>query len=100
MAALEPVLWTALRALEENSALLRRMADRATSMSLDLIADGYRSKADETERKADTIRGVLVELPTAPDLHVVTKAEEIVEQAQVPAADAPAATSGRGGSER
>jgi two-component system chemotaxis response regulator CheB len=51
MAVLEPVLWTALRTLEENSALLRRMADRAASMSLDLIADGYRRKAVETDAR-------------------------------------------------
>jgi two-component system chemotaxis response regulator CheB len=100
MAALEPVLWTALRTLEENGALLRRMADRAASMALDLIADGYRSKAAETDRKADMIRSALTARPTAPDIHVVTKAEEIVEQAQVPASDVEQTAGARGNGPR
>lgn len=60
---LEPVLWTALRALEENGAFLRRMAERAHDQGLANIARGYAERAAEIERRADVVRGVLVDQP-------------------------------------
>jgi two-component system chemotaxis response regulator CheB len=60
-AALEPVLWTALRALEENGEFLRRMAERARAQRLENIAEGYSARAEEIERRAHTVRSALVD---------------------------------------
>ena len=65
LAGLEPVLWTALRALEENSALLRRLADRASGEKLTTIATSYVRKAEDIERNAALLRNVLV-APSVP----------------------------------
>ena len=58
--ALEQALWTALRALEENTELRRRMARRAHERGLSLIAESYEEQAHETEERAFTIRRVLM----------------------------------------
>jgi two-component system chemotaxis response regulator CheB len=57
----EGALWTALRTLEEAVALRRRMADHAVGSGLDALARGYLEGASDAQRKADSIRAVLVE---------------------------------------
>jgi two-component system chemotaxis response regulator CheB len=61
---LEAALWTALRALEENAALRRRMARRASSGKFKRIADAYAKQAEEAEARAAVIRKVLVSEPS------------------------------------
>lgn len=56
---LEAALWTALRALEENAALQRRMAERTRERGLTGIAEGYAKKSAEYESRAALIRRVL-----------------------------------------
>jgi two-component system chemotaxis response regulator CheB len=56
---LESALWTALRALEENAGLRRRMAKRAKGGSYPSIAADYEKQADEAEARAAVIRKVL-----------------------------------------
>ncbi len=51
-AELETAWWTALRALEENAELRRRMANRATEGRLAGIAEHYRKAAQEAEQRA------------------------------------------------
>jgi hypothetical protein len=53
-------MWQALRALEENAALHRRLEDHARSRKMDVIADGYSNRADDAERRASAIREVLL----------------------------------------
>ena len=60
-ATLEAALWTALRALEENSAFLRRMEERAAINGLEQIADGYGTKAKDVEARAEVVRSALVD---------------------------------------
>ena len=63
---LESALWTALRALEENAALRRRMAKRARTSKFSVIAEDYDKQAVDAEARASLIRGVLMaEEPTA-----------------------------------
>lgn len=62
---LESNLWAAVRALEENAALARRMVrrmrtDRAHSP---LYESRYAKRAEEAERHADVLRKVLMEEP-------------------------------------
>jgi two-component system chemotaxis response regulator CheB len=57
--ALEAAMWTALRALEEHSALCRRMAERAEERKLGGLASRYRRDADEGAARADVIRSAL-----------------------------------------
>jgi two-component system chemotaxis response regulator CheB len=58
--SVEAALWTALRALEENAEMRRRMADHAQKRQLDALTALYRSMAEETESRATVIRSVLV----------------------------------------
>ena len=60
---LEAALWTALRALEENAALRRRMADRASRGQFKHIAEDYLKQAREAEARAAVVRKVLVSEP-------------------------------------
>src|SRR5260221_12660946 len=49
----EQALWTALRALEENAALRRRMADRVKQGKLHTMAERFQEEArDAAERRA------------------------------------------------
>jgi len=57
---LEHALWSALRSLEENASLRRRMADRVQSRWPDL-AERYEKQALECDEQIDVLRGVLVE---------------------------------------
>lgn len=56
---LEAALWTALRALEENAALQRRLADRTRERGLSAISENYAKKSAEYESRAGVIRQVL-----------------------------------------
>lgn len=58
---LEDALWSALRALEENAALARRLARR--SSGLGRIASHYEGRAETAERQAEAIRLVLAAEP-------------------------------------
>lgn len=60
---LEAALWTALRALEENAALYRRMARRADEGRAPRLAQRYLKQADEVEARAAVLRKVLVSEP-------------------------------------
>lgn len=59
--ALEAALWTALRALEENAALSRRMSERMTGRGSPSLARRFEEQAAEMHRKAEMIRDVLLE---------------------------------------
>jgi two-component system chemotaxis response regulator CheB len=56
---LEAALWTALRALEEHSALARRMAARANSRGHAHSASSFTEQAMDAEHHASVIRHVL-----------------------------------------
>jgi two-component system, chemotaxis family, protein-glutamate methylesterase/glutaminase len=56
---LEAALWTALRALQEQAALSRRMNERALKRGHGVSAETYRSKVAEAEAHAEFIRRVL-----------------------------------------
>jgi CheB methylesterase len=55
--ATEDALWAAMRALEEKSALLRRMAPRAAER----LREQYRQEAQGYDQHVETIRRILVE---------------------------------------
>lgn len=54
--SLEIALWTAVRALEERAALLRRMAARADGAGLTKSAKSFAEQAGELDRRADVVR--------------------------------------------
>jgi two-component system, chemotaxis family, protein-glutamate methylesterase/glutaminase len=56
---LEAALWTALRALEEHSALARRLAVRATTRGHSHSASTFTEQAMDAEHHASVIRNVL-----------------------------------------
>jgi two-component system chemotaxis response regulator CheB len=56
---LEAALWTALRALEEHSALARRLAARANSRGHAHSAATFTEQAVDSEHHASNIRSVL-----------------------------------------
>jgi two-component system, chemotaxis family, protein-glutamate methylesterase/glutaminase len=58
--ALEDALWMALRALQENAKLTRRLADRAEARGYRESRDAYLEKVDEIETNADVIRKILM----------------------------------------
>jgi two-component system chemotaxis response regulator CheB len=60
---LETALWTALRALEESSALRRRMAKHARTRGMSAIADAYDEHANDSEARAKVVRRMLVTEP-------------------------------------
>ena len=57
---LDAALWTALRALEESSALRRRMAVHARERGMNVIADSYEAHAMESEMRAKAVRRILI----------------------------------------
>ncbi|HEU4657852.1 MAG TPA: chemotaxis protein CheB [Capillimicrobium sp.] len=69
----EAALWTALRALEERSALLRRMAERARTGGSGGIAAGFLDKALDIERQAEIVRAGVLPL----SVHVVPDEENL-----------------------
>jgi len=58
--ALEDVLWTALRALEESAALADRLRGRAAERGHGLPADRFREQAADARRRASIIRQALL----------------------------------------
>jgi two-component system chemotaxis response regulator CheB len=58
---LEDALWSALRALEENAGMRRRMASRARQRGWRIMAQNYNQQADLAETRAGVIRSLLVE---------------------------------------
>lgn len=58
---LEAALWVALRALEENAALSRRMSERMTERGSPALARRFGEQAADMHRKAEMIRTVLLE---------------------------------------
>ncbi len=56
---LELVLWSALRALEENAALCRRMAERNAAAGATDLARRYDADADQGDRRAAVLRKLL-----------------------------------------
>ena len=56
---LEVALWTALRALEEHQALVRRLAERATRSGRPHGAASFTEQAVDAEHNASIVRGVL-----------------------------------------
>lgn len=59
----EQALWTALRALEESSALRRRMALHARERGMTAIADSYDDHAEESEARARLLRRTILSEP-------------------------------------
>jgi two-component system, chemotaxis family, protein-glutamate methylesterase/glutaminase len=59
--ALEGALWAALRGLEENAALARRMAARARGRNLIRAAETFEERARAAEQQAAIIRQVIVD---------------------------------------
>lgn len=58
-AALEGALWAALRALEEQASLTRRMAARARELKHAMSANRYDQRAQSTEHQARLVREAL-----------------------------------------
>lgn len=58
--AIETALWSALRALEENASLYRRMAERATNSSHRSAADHLKDRAENVTVNARTLREFLL----------------------------------------
>jgi hypothetical protein len=54
-------LWTALRTLEENAALQRRMANNTKERGLVAVSAKYISRARDIELRAELIRSILVD---------------------------------------
>jgi two-component system chemotaxis response regulator CheB len=72
---LEAALWTALRALEEHSALARRLAARAGNRGHAHSASVFTEQAMDAEHHASVIRNVLhagVEIPSSSNTPVAT----------------------------
>jgi|ERR1051326_1171385 two-component system chemotaxis response regulator CheB len=70
---LDAALWTALRALEESAALSLQLADRARKRNNSRLADRMADSAALAQRRAETIREVLLrdneqEQPESPPL--------------------------------
>ncbi len=60
---IEAALWSALRALEENAALSRRVAERARKHDRGKLGKRFEAKAREAEEQARTIRAVIASRP-------------------------------------
>jgi hypothetical protein len=59
---LEDALWTAVRSLEERSALLRRMRDRAGGADRRRSSERFEREAQALTDRAATVRSALVNL--------------------------------------
>ena len=57
---IEHALWMALRALEEQAAVRRRMADRARRQGLASSADRYQDRAKELDEQAQQVRNLVL----------------------------------------
>jgi two-component system chemotaxis response regulator CheB len=72
---LEGALWAALRALEENTTLSRRLAIRARARNLELSAANFEERARTAEHHAGLIRQALLN-----DKNAVSTEEEKKEE--------------------
>jgi two-component system chemotaxis response regulator CheB len=57
---LEKALWAAMKTLEENANLSRRLAGRAREHNHGLVAEHFEEKVQETERHATVLRQLLL----------------------------------------
>jgi len=65
---IEAALWTALRALEERTALTRRLAGRMRSSGREQIAARFEERANASEADARFLRGVIEGVETVEDV--------------------------------
>jgi two-component system chemotaxis response regulator CheB len=72
--AVETALWEALRALEENASLFRRMAGRATRSRYPLPAEQFEERASNTEANARILRDFLLRVNTEENYDLETSA--------------------------
>jgi two-component system chemotaxis response regulator CheB len=56
----EHALWSALRALEEQAAVRRRMAERARRHGMNAFADRYQGRATELDQHAQQVRSLVL----------------------------------------
>jgi two-component system chemotaxis response regulator CheB len=56
----EHALWSALRALEEQAAVRRRMAERARRQGMKASADRYQGRATELDQQAQQVRSLVL----------------------------------------
>jgi two-component system, chemotaxis family, protein-glutamate methylesterase/glutaminase len=68
---LEMALWTAVRALDENATLNRRMTARAADARLTGLAQTYEHRAATAKEQANLVRALLVEAPIADSVESV-----------------------------
>jgi len=61
METLEEALWSALKTLEEHTALLRRLADDSRGRNHQRIAAGFETRIQAAEARASVIRTVLLD---------------------------------------
>lgn len=59
---LEAALWEALRAMEENLGLSRRLLERAVASGRKVSSDYYREKVTSGEERIELLRGVLTQV--------------------------------------
>jgi two-component system, chemotaxis family, protein-glutamate methylesterase/glutaminase len=62
---LDATLWAALRALEENASLRRRLARRMRTRQVPALAERYETHAEESERHAGMLRTLLTSEPAS-----------------------------------
>ena len=74
-------MWSALRALEENAALQRRMAARASSSHLNETRQVFEERARAAEANSHTLRNLLVHMNVS-DPAYRAKIEEIPEDSR------------------
>jgi two-component system chemotaxis response regulator CheB len=70
-AEVERAIWAAIRSLEEQAALRRRMARRADERKMVAISTALEEQAHDSERRAEIIRSVLVRAAAAPQAAAV-----------------------------
>jgi len=80
MRNLEAALWTALRALEENAELNRRMAARAQQANLAGLLESYQQRAMVAEERANVIRDILLKSNNGNEIQVTEPRNQIHHQ--------------------
>lgn len=72
--AVETALWSALRALEENASLYKKMAERFRTISQNQTAHVFEERAATAETNSETLRNFLVHV-TLPDENIEVSGE-------------------------